>query len=469
MCRETDIPRRSHEHPDQRPANFGTDHPLISEQAWLKVRNAWHDRPVTGRLDALVERRLSAIIRDRLDDEPAIGLQGARSVGKSTLLRAVAQQAGTVVIDLDDLDQRAAVSNDPMLFAHGPSPVCIDEFQHVPEILDAIKAELNQRLAPGRFVLTGSTRFEGVPRAAQSLTGRLHLLTVWPLSQGEIGGTHEHFVATLLTDPSEVLNADASTTIRGEYVARVLAGGLPLALQRTGAARARWFDNYVQLVIERDVLELSKVRQRDLLPRLLGRLASQTGQILKITNAARSVGLEPSTAENYTRLLETVFLIHRLPAWGRTLRARAVASPKIHLVDTGLAARILGLTETKLARNEPAAVTEFGHLLETFCVNEILKQLSWIDDTHTLGHWRTHDGAEVDLVIETPDGTVTGIEIKASGRVTSSDTTGLRALRDTLGGAFNAGIVLHTGNHTQTLDDRIHAVPIDRLWSRISP
>lgn len=368
------------------------------------------------------------------------------SVGKSTLLQAVAEHADVVAIDLDDLDQRAAVSNDPMLFARGPSPVCVDEFQHVPEILDAVKAELNRRLEPGRFILTGSTRYDGLPRTAQSLTGRLHLLTVWPLSQGEIDGRHEDFATTLLANPNALLDARSPTTTREEYVARVLAGGLPLALQRSDAARARWFDNYVRLIVERDVLELSQIRQRDQLPRLLTRLASQTGQILKITNAARSVGLEPSTAENYARLLETVFLIHRLPAWGRTLRARAVASPKIHLVDTGLGARLRGLTEAKLARNDPAAISELGHLLETFCVNEILKQLSWVDNTHTTGHWRTHDGAEVDLVIETADGTVTGIEVKASGRVAITDTRGLRALRDTLGGSFNAGIVLHTGD-----------------------
>jgi predicted AAA+ superfamily ATPase len=417
-------------------------------------------------LESIVARRLQSIIRARLGDEPAVGLQGARSVGKSTLLRTIADRAGTVVLDLDDLDQRAAVAADPMLFARGPAPVCIDEFQHVPEILDAVKAALNERLEPGRFVLTGSTRYEGIPRAAQSLTGRLHLLTVWPLSQGEVAGVEERFIARVLDDPTRLITNTASSTSRDEYEARVLAGGLPLALRRTGPARSRWFDAYVQLVIDRDVLELSRVRQRELLPRLLRRLAGQTGQILNVVNAARAAGLEPSTAENYTRLLEAVFLIHRLPAWGRTLRARATASPKVHVVDTGLGARLLGLTEAKLARKEPAAVTEFGHLLESFCVNEILKQLSWLDDTHTVGHWRTHDGAEVDLVIEAPDGTITGVEVKSSGRVTKADTAGLRMLRDVRAESFHAGIVLHAGTHAYTIDERIHAVPIDRLWSR---
>ena len=416
--------------------------------------------------DSIVERRLAEILLERLGDEPAIGLQGPRSVGKSTLLRALATEAQVTVLDLDDLDQRAAVNADPMLFVRGPSPVCIDEFQHVPAILDAVKAELNVRLHPGRFVLTGSTRYEGIPRAAQSLTGRLHLLTVWPLSQGEIDGTRERFAEVALTDPG-LLTAARPVTQRLDYVHRVLSGGFPLALRRTGSARNRWFDNYVRLVIERDVLELSRIRQRELLPRMLVKLAAQTGQHLNIANVARAVGLEPSTAENYTRLLETVFLVHRLPAWGRTLRARAVATPKIHVVDTGLGARLMGLTEQKLMNNEPSANTEFGHVLESFCVNEILKQLSWMDESYLVGHWRTHDGMEVDLVIETPDGHVLGIEMKASGRVDRSDAAGLRALRTTLGSSFIGGVVLHTGPSAFTIDGNIVAVPVDRLWSAL--
>ena len=418
-------------------------------------------------LSSIVERRLTAIVRKRLGEEPAIALQGARSVGKSTLLRAVARESEAAVIDLDDLDVRSAVQEDPMRFAAGPAPVCFDEFQHVPDVLDAIKAELNTRLEPGRFVLTGSTRYESIPRAAQSLTGRLHLLTVWPLSQGEIDGAQqEDFVTKLLGDAASLAAAKSDTASRHDYVERVLAGGLPLALRRTTpAARARWFDGYVKLIIERDVVELSRIRQRELLPRLLARLAGQTGQILNIGNAAQDVRMDRSTAENYVRLLETVFLIHRLPAWGRTLRSRAVASPKLHVVDSGLAGRLLGITESKLMHNDPAAVTEFGHLLETFCVNEILKQLSWLDDTFTTGHWRTHDGTEVDLVIETNDGKASGIEVKSSGRITRADYSGLRSLRNALGSAFHAGVVLHTGNLAYILDDRIYAIPIERLWT----
>jgi len=126
-----------------------------------------------------------------------------------------------------------------------------------------------------------------------------------------------------------------------------------------------------------------------------------------------TIGLEKSTAENYIKLLETVFLIYRLPAWGTTLGARVTKHPKVHLVDSGVMAWLLNLTPQKIAQAAPAALTEYGHLLETFAVGEILKQASWSDAPVTAGHFRTESGDEVDLVLERDDGQVIAVEIKA--------------------------------------------------------
>ena len=143
------------------------------------------------------------------------------------------------------------------------------------------------------------------------------------------------------------------------------------------------------------MLDLARIRQREALPRLLAQLAAQTGGVLSIASAARRARLEPSTAENYTKLLEAAFLIHRLPAWGRTLRSRVTATPKLHLVDSGLAARLLRLSPDRLDRRDAAALTELGHLVETFAVNELLKQATWAAAPISAGHFRTKDGIEV--------------------------------------------------------------------------
>lgn len=415
----------------------------------------------------MVNRFVTPTIRRRLHEEPVVVLVGPRTVGKSTLLQALAAEMAVEVLDLDDLATRAAVAADPGLFMSGPGPVLVDEFQKIPTVLDAIKAELNVRLAPGRFVLTGSTRYETLPAAAQSLTGRADVLVVPPLSQGEIDGVEETFVRVALSDPSRLVTSTPSRTTREDYIDRVVAGGFPVPLARSGTARDRWFANYVGLVIERDVLELSRVRQRAALPRLLTSLMGQTAGLLNMADAARRTGMEERTAENYTKLLEAVFMIRLLPAWGTTLSSNAGAAPKVHAVDTGLAAHMLRLTSAKLARRTPTALTEFGHLLETFVVGEIQKQVGRLDEVVTLGHWRTRKGAEVDLILELADGGVVGIEVKAGTKVAGDDLRHLAELSDKVGDAWLGGVALYTGQRAYTYDParRVHVVPVDRLWT----
>jgi predicted AAA+ superfamily ATPase len=418
-------------------------------------------------LRGVVDRFVAPTIRRRLGDEPVIVLVGPRTVGKSTLLQALAKELGVDVLDLDDLATRAAVTADPGLFMSAPGPVLVDEFQKAPAVLDAIKAELNVRLTPGRFVLTGSTRYETLPAAAQSLTGRAHVLMVPPLSQGEISGVKETFVKALLDDPSRLVSAAPSKTTREDYIDRAVAGGFPIPLARTGATRARWFASYVDLVIERDVLELSRVRQRAALPRLLTSLMAQTAGLLKVADAARRSGIEERTAENYTKLLEAVFMVRLLPAWGTKLATNAGATPKVHAVDTGLAAHMLRLSSDKLARRTPTALTEFGHLLETFVVGEIQKQVGRLDEVVTVGHWRTRSGTEVDLILERADGGVVGVEVKAGTRVAGPELRSLAALADKVGDSWLGGVALYTGQRAYTYDParRVHVVPVDRLWA----
>jgi len=417
-------------------------------------------------LHAIVQRRLGAIARERFDEEPVLLLQGPRTVGKSTLLRELAGRLGAKVVDLDDVATREAVAADPALFLAGPDVVCIDEYQHVPLVLDAIKAELNRDGRAGRFILTGSARHEALPAAAQALTGRLHRLSVYPLSQGEIAGVEEHLLERLFRSETTSLLGSPSSTERAEYVERIVAGGFPMPLaRRTTAGRARWFDDYIRLTLERDVRQLARIEQASVLPRLLERLAGQTGQVLNLSRAAQSLKVSERTADSYLRLLEAVFLIHRLPAWGTTLGSRAAARPKIHVVDSGVAARLLRLTPEKLTRRDPTALTELGHLLETFVVGELMKQASWLDGIAGIGHWRTRDGDEVDLVIERDDGAVVAFEVKTAQRVAAQDLASLRKLRDAVGSAFVAGVALHLGPHSYTAEDRLHVLPLDLLWT----
>ena len=418
-------------------------------------------------LTGIAQRRLTTVLDRRLLEEPALVLNGPRTVGKSTLLHGLGDRLGRTVIDCDDPATRSAVRQDPGRFVAGPPPVLIDEYQHVPELLDAIKAALNQDLSPGRFVLAGSTRYATLPQAGQALTGRVDILDVDPLSQLEIDGTTgTPLVHLLLGGALPPVRDPASGTSRAEYARRVTSGGMPVALRRpAGPSRSRWFANYVDLVIERDVVELSRVRQREMLPRLLRVLAARSGQVLNIAAAAQAIGMEKSSAENYLRLLEAVFLVRRLPAWGTTLGSRTARMPKIHVVDAGVMAWLLGLTPEKLAANDPSALTEYGHLVETFAVGELLKQVSWWDAPVSAGHFRTAAAAEVDLVLERDDGAVFAFEIKAGTRVDKADLAGIQALRDRVGNGLAAAVVLYTGTLAYQLEDGTAVLPLDALWA----
>jgi len=362
-----------------------------------------------------------------------------------------------------------AVRADAATFLSGPSPVLVDEYQHDRSVLATIKAELNNDLRPGRFILAGSTRSTAIPEVAEYLAGRVSRLPVLPFSQGEIDGTFENFVEVLLHDQAtRLLTPSRSKTSREDYVRRIVRGGMPLAATRkTTTARNRWFDDYIPLVLAKSVSDVRSVRRPDRLAGFFTRVASQTAQVLNTAKAAEAVGLDRHTAADYVDVLEDVFLIRNLPAWGKTLSSRTTGKPKVHLLDSGLAARLLRITPERLARRDAAALTEFGHLLETFVVGELIKQATWIDESISWHHLRTRDADEVDLVLERDDGGVVGIEVKAGTRVSSNELSGLKKLQTLAGDAFIAGVALYTGETCYKAGDKIYVSPVDRIWSQI--
>ena len=410
-----------------------------------------------------VERRALGTAQKRLTTSPVVAIVGPRASGKSTVLAELAASLGVEVLDLDDPAVQRAVSADPGRFLESERPVLIDEYARVPETLEVIKRLLNRDARPGRFVLAGSTRYGAVPAIAQSLTGRVDIVPLWPLSQGELVGSREVFVEQLLAGETPSF-ADVAVD-RESYAERVAYGGMPMALRLpNAAARARWFEQYVQLTLEKDVAELAQVRRRVVLPKVALAVAARTGQLLSTTDIAKGLEADRKTVEEYLRLLEAVFLHYVLPAWGTTLLSRAAAKPKVHFLDTGLASRLLRVTPEKLLAAKASAQQQFGHLLETFVVGEILKQTHWLDAPVDVGHWRTHDGQEVDLVIERMDGSVLAIEVKASPDVRAEDLRGIRALQKKLGQDQVTGVVLHTGKSGWRIDAGTIALPIARIW-----
>jgi predicted AAA+ superfamily ATPase len=420
--------------------------------------------------DKILARRATETALRRSKTEPVILLEGPRSTGKSTLIRALAAHFKTQVLDFDDPIIREDATRDPLFYTRttDKAPILIDEYQRVPAILDALKTRMNVSSLPGQFILTGSTSHDALPGSAQALTGRIHRMRIHPFAQSELESTKPDLIARILLQADAVIGAEKnkpSAETRESYSNRIVAGGFPLAVMRPSPqTRNRWFDDYIRQTIDRDIPGILKVRNNRGLAALLRKLASQTAQILVLETISKTIALDGGTIRNYIQLLEDVFMIYQLPAWGRTLQSRVSAKPKLYIADSGVAARLMGLTVEKLAAREAAAITEYGHLLETFTVLEIIKELSWQDDTFLTGHWHTHEGKEVDFVIETMDGSLYGFEIKAAGRAGAEAFAGLAALRKFAGKAFKGGFVLYTGPLAFRFDESLYALPISKLW-----
>lgn len=412
-----------------------------------------------------IGRRLLPVVRQRIAETPVLLVEGPRSVGKSTLLAQIAAAIPDPrLFDFDDPAVFALAQQSPSLITGEKLPVFVDEYQRLPSILQAIKARLNKGTHAGMFVLAGSASYDSLPAGTQALTGRIQRLPVLPLTQTEIDGTFNRFVERAF-DGDIPHTAHAATASRLEYVDRITRGGMPLALaQPDEAARGRWFAAHVRQSLRRDAGQLRQLGRAAALPKLLTRLVGQTAGLLNVTKAGEALEVSRGTATSYVELLELLFLITTLPAWGTTVSSRSVAAAKVHVVDSGIGAHLLRLSRPKLERGDPSALTEFGHLAESFVVQEVIRQATWLDDVINPGHWRTRDGDEVDLVLERHDGAVLGFEIKAGDHVDSKSLSGLRKLRDRLGPMFIAGIAFHLGSRGYPVEDRIHVLPVERLW-----
>ena len=401
-------------------------------------------------------------VADALCDTPVVLVQGARQTGKTTLVEAISAETtpARAYVTLDSATVLAAAKSDPEGFVRGlPETVALDEIQHAPELFPAIKRAVDQDRRPGRFLLTGSANVLLLPKLSESLAGRMEVISLWPLSQGERDQTDPRGIVDVLFSDGEALPSRPSQDV-GNLQERMLAGGYPEALTREGQRRQDWFDAYVTTILQRDVRDLSNIEGLTTLPRLLTLLATRIGGLLNVADIGRSLSLPYTTLTRYMSLLEALFLLHPLPAWSTNLGKRLVKSPKLFFVDTGLAAALIGCDEARLARE----ATLRGALFEHFVVTELAKQATWSAARPHLFHFRTTAGEEVDIVLERRSGEIVGVEVKASSTVGADDFRGLRRLQQMAGSRFMRGVVLHTGDEALSFGDRLEALPMGSLW-----
>ena len=397
-------------------------------------------------------------------------LHGARQCGKTTLAKQVAADRGGTYTTLDDEQTLRAALDDPRTFLlEQPHPLVIDEIQLGGDrLVRSVKMAVDDVQDRGRFLLTGSTDFLSVPTISESLAGRAAILRLWPFSASELGGAPASDLDGWFERGVEV-GVDSELT-RSDYLELVCRGGYPEVVELSPPARRTWFASYVETVISRDVVAVADVRRAGALRALLRLAAARTGGEVNVADWCRRLGIDRGTLETYLGWLHMVFLVHELPAWARSPAPRVVRRPKLHLADTGLAAALMNVDADAL-RPATAAIT--GALLETFVANELARQVSAGSPPARLHHYRDGSGHEVDLVIERADGAIVAVEVKATASPAPDHSKHLAWLRDRLDAVdrdtFRAGILLHTGQRSLSMGNRLYSAPIDVLWRPSGP
>jgi hypothetical protein len=400
-----------------------------------------------------------------LGDTPVVVVEGARQVGKSTLAHQVLAHRSGRLLTLDDEQVLAAAQFDPAAFVerHDTGLLVIDEIQLAPRLLRAIKAAVDADRRPGAYLLTGSANLLTMPGAQESLAGRAETVRLFGFSQGELTGGSDSLGQVLLSGHEGPLSAYSSSMGRADYLSIIETGSYPEAQTRTARRRGVWIDNYVTRLLSRDADRISTLAHLDRLPQLLAVLAANTSGELVKARVAADVNLPETSLPPYLDLLDSFGLIHTLAPWGRNLRQRVVGRRKVALLDTAVACHLAGLSAAAMAITEPDAARA-GQLLETLVAAELRKQSTWSQQPFDLFHFRQRSGSEVDIVLETPDRRVAGIEVKASSTVDPRDFRGLHHLAEMAGPRFTLGAVLHTGKNALRFGPRMWALPVSALW-----
>ena len=374
-----------------------------------------------------IDRDLAPILAGAARQWPIVTLTGPRQSGKSTLCRTVFPRHRYVTLEAPD--ERALAREDPRAFlAELPGDAIIDEVQHVPEILSYLQVMVDADPRPGRWILTGSQNLSLLRTVSQSLAGRTAMHRLLPLARGEVVRFARH--------PKTLEEA-------------MLTGGYPAILDR-GLDPSDWLGAYVATYVERDVRTISNVGDLATFQRFVELCAGRTAQLLNYSSLADDCGISQPTVREWLSILETGFIVFRVPSYHSNLRKRLVKMPKLHFYDTGLACWLLGIRTPEQLRSHPLR----GAIFETWVVSEVFKHCVNRGESGGLSFYRDRDGAEVDLVIERPQ-QVTLVEAKSAETASASLFAGARRVRRHLDDASRACdvVVVYGGDRAQRRTD----------------
>lgn len=399
-------------------------------------------------------REITPLLHQALASLPVVVLSGLRQAGKSTLLALQPGLRHRIYRTLDDFPVRTAAREDPETLLQNYPRLTLDEAQYAPELLPVIKSLVDRNRRAGRFLLSGSANLALLAGVAETLAGRAVYLTLHPMTRREI--------RRRTADPPVLLDLLRKGRLPSEpanpvSAREVEAGGLPPVCLKPRSHHPLWFRGYVQTYIERDVRQLTQVADLGSFHTLVELAALRTGQVLNVSMLGRDARLPAATTARYLHLLETSYLIRRLPPFLKNRSSRLIKAPKLYFTDSGLAAHLAGVPGGKRGTADPL----WGALLETWVVQNVTAILAAAWPDAALSYWHEQGRHEVDLVIEAGR-KVWAIEIKAGARWGESDLAGLRAFLERTP-QCEAAILAYNGRTAVSLGKKLWAVPLGHL------
>jgi hypothetical protein len=411
-----------------------------------------------------VKRHLATRLQEYLEQFPVVLVLGPRQVGKTTFLTH--ELGSWTHVDLEDAPTAGLVARDPALFLRDhPEQVWFDEAHRVPELFSALRVAIDRDRRPGRFVLSGSARGSLTREVSESLAGRVGLLHLGPFTAAELQGrAPSSFLKRLLecTEPSQALSSlvEGRDAIDDEELRSIwFFGGFPEPVLLNDPVRwRRWFDSYVQLVSERDLILQYSELEPVALHRLLRMLAVRQGQVVNLTEMGRDFGVSSKKLRTFLDFLEGTFLWFQVEPFFTNIGKRLTKTPKGWLADSGLLHALLDLRGPGDLEVHPV----LGASWEGWLLQELRAQASLLDLMPRFHFFRTHAGAEVDVLLEVRNRFIP-IEIKHTSRIDPYDLRGLKSFLETFGERAPFGLVLCRVNQPARLTERMIALPAARI------
>ncbi|MCK4641176.1 MAG: ATP-binding protein [Candidatus Marinimicrobia bacterium] len=407
-------------------------------------------------------RHLEAKLQIYSDTFPALLLTGARQVGKSTLLKHIFGNSATTLV-FDPVIDIHNVRQDPEFFLKQFSPpLILDEIQYAPELLPLLKRKIDEDPHPGQYFLTGSQNLALINNISESMAGRVICLNLWNMTHAEISGSGSlpgnTWTELILKPLNEIDLGQFQRTSTDKSIFTLLwRGGYPGILDLSNNVLFDVFQSYVRTYIERDIRRIAEVSDQQVFTRFVSLCAALTAQEINYSKLGRELGLTPQTANRWIQILKATYQWIEIPPYSGNTIKRLSGKPKGYFTDTGLAAHLQRISTPETLSGHPL----LGALFETFIFMEIHKRFAAASRTPNFYHWRTHAGAEVDLIMEI-DGIFRPVEIKCKSSISITDARGILQFRKTYpklrhGPAFIIAVV----DKAFRLADDIFVIPFD--------